>query len=503
MGGGGSGEPDSASAQRQGYACGCQKKTEAKALLNEVERIIWECAEGSAEPIHADRLHRHIIGQLTCLGRHTITGALCSNGRQFDDWSADYRFYSEERFCEQSIFAHIQDEVVSLLPEDEALVVAMDDSLIRKRGRKIHGAKYQRDPLSPPFHTNLVLGQRFVQISAAVPGAAGDAQMVPIDFLHAPMPQKPGKRASWQEWAEYERARERTNINLYGTERLGALRRSTDKNRHIVVNIDGRFTNSTTISRLPENTTIIGRVRSDAYLHIPCFERTGKPGRPKSYYQKAPTPQEPLKDDSIPWTEVQAFAVGQMRTFKIKTISSLRWKATGRSLPLRLLVIKPVGYRLRKKSKILQRQPAFLICSDPDMPVQRVLQLYLWRWGIEVNFRDEKTLLGLGQAQVRTEASCQKAPALAVAAYAILLVAALKAFGSSYSPITLPNPKWRQHKPKSTPSTAQLLNQLRVDLWASATDLHIFRDFSATNSPHHKPLKLISPLKSAAFYAIQ
>lgn len=30
--------------------------------------------------------------------------------------------------------------------------------------------------------------------------------------------------------------------------------------------------------------------------------------------------------------------------------------------------------------------------------------IILWRWGIEVNFRDEKTLLGTGEAQVRTAA---------------------------------------------------------------------------------------------------
>jgi hypothetical protein len=27
----------------------------------------------------------------------------------------------------------------------------------------------------------------------------------------------------------------------------------------------------------------------------------------------------------------------------------------------------------------------------------------LWRWEVEVNFRDEKTLLGFGQSQVRSD----------------------------------------------------------------------------------------------------
>ncbi|MDR2051685.1 MAG: hypothetical protein LBQ63_07950, partial [Deltaproteobacteria bacterium] len=37
------------------------------------------------------------------------------------------------------------------------------------------------------------------------------------------------------------------------------------------------------------------------------------------------------------------------------------------------------------------RNPAYLLCTDPDLPVERLLQAYLWRWEIELNFRDEKT----------------------------------------------------------------------------------------------------------------
>ena len=47
--------------------------------------------------------------------------------------------------------------------------VALDDTRLRKSGRCIPQAFYQRDPLSPPFHVNLVLGLRFLQASLLVP----------------------------------------------------------------------------------------------------------------------------------------------------------------------------------------------------------------------------------------------------------------------------------------------------------------------------------------------
>jgi hypothetical protein len=76
---------------------------------------------------------------------------------------------------------------------------------------------------------------------------------------------------------------------------------------------------------------------------------------------------------------------------------------------LQLLVIAPLGYRLRKGSKLLYRQPAFLICTDPSLPIDSLLQNYLWRWDIEINFRDQKSLLGSSSASLRKFATAPMA----------------------------------------------------------------------------------------------
>jgi hypothetical protein len=67
-----------------------------------------------------------------------------------------------------------------------------------------------------------------------------------------------------------------------------------------------------------------------------------------------------------------------------------------------------------------------LLCSEASLPVELILQAYLWRWEIEVAFREEKTLLGLGEAQVRTNPAVGGVPAFVAATYAYLhLTAAL------------------------------------------------------------------------------
>ena len=163
-------------------------------------------------------------------GRHTITGLLRNQDRTQQDWTADYRFYSEDHFDEDQVFGCIRTQIEKSISSDAPLVVAMDDSLLRKTGRRIYGSRYQRDPLSPPFHINFVRGLRVLQLSAAVPqGTQGAARMIPVDFQHAALPAKPRKDAGPQLQALYQELRAKKNINLVGRERLAHLRQQMDQ----------------------------------------------------------------------------------------------------------------------------------------------------------------------------------------------------------------------------------------------------------------------------------
>ncbi len=67
----------------------------------------------------------------------------------------------------------------------------------------------------------------------------------------------------------------------------------------------------------------------------------------------------------------------------------------GGNCDLCLVIIAPLRYRPRQGSRLLYRRPAYLIATDPDLSPQPIVEHYLWRWDSEVNFRDEKTLLGV------------------------------------------------------------------------------------------------------------
>ena len=186
---------------------------------------------------------------------------------------------------------------------------------------------------------------------------------------------------------------------------------------------------------------------------------------------------------------------------RIKHLPKILWRTAGLGHTLQLVVIAPLSYRLRKGSKLLYRQPAFLICTDPELDLRALVQGFVQRWGIEVNFREQKTLLGVGQAQVRHPDSVQAVPAMQVASYAMLQLACLRTLGGPVKPDLLPPPKWAAAHAPPRFSTPRAINQLRAEVWGLALGLANISGFAAHSTPTTKPEKFLPDLGSAVFYA--
>lgn len=448
------------------------------------------------------------MSSLACLGRHHLSGWIQAAGQAGLDWSAAYRLFSCSRFEPAALFAQVRRGALDALDEAAPLVVAMDDTLVRRGGAKTPGVGWRRDPCGPPFHTNFIRAQRFVGLSAALPHRtpAGAARLAPIAFAHAPTAPKPSKKASPEQLALYRRQQRAHNLNLRGREQLLALRQALDRDgaaqRSLCVLVDGRFTNATVLKKLPERSVVIGRIRSDAKLCFPPDpQKAAATGRRRVYGEPAPSPADVLADDAVPVQHVTAFAAGREHQFPVKTLGPLLWRSGSGPRPLRLVVIKPLRYRLNQRSRLLYRQPAFLLVTDPDMPLEDVVQRYVWRWEIELNFRDEKTLLGVGEPQVFHAQSVERVPQFQVALYGLLLLAARRAFGDSPLPDAIPPPKWRRNRSKPRATTQDLLQQLRNELWGDALQAKSFYRACSTRPQHQTRQKLHPSLTAAVLSA--
>ncbi len=87
---------------------------------------------------------------------------------------------------------------------------------------------------------------------------------------------------------------------------------------------------------------------------------------------------------------MRAYAGGQVHAFEVKVLADVRSPLCG-AQTAQVVVIAPLGYRLRQGGKLLCRQPAYLLSTDPTLPVAAAGQEYLWRWDEEVKFREKKT----------------------------------------------------------------------------------------------------------------
>lgn len=398
--------------------------------------------------------------------------------------------------------------VLNQLPAQAPLCVAIDDTLLRKTGIRIPGVGWRRDPLGPAFQQNFVRAQRVLQLSASVPLASSAHRMVPIAFLHAPTPPKPPRKASAEEWKQHRKAARLVRLPLLAVQQIVCLRQQLDaepdgSQRPLQLFVDGGYTNETVLKKLPPRTTLVGRIRKDAKLYFmpeACQSAQPNRGRPRHYGALAPTPEQLRTDDAVPWTTLDICISGAPHQVRVKHLSNIVWRTAGLQHTLQLVVIAPLSYRLRANSKLLYRRPAFLICTDADLDLRSMVQGYVQRWDIEVNFREEKTLLGVGQAQVRNSESVEAVPAFQVASYALLLLATLQALRASNQPDLLPAPKWAEAKPKRF-STQRAIHQLRGEVWSRALGLSNFSRFATYSAPSLKPEKFLSHLSSAVLYA--
>jgi len=363
-----------------------------------------------------------LLGLLAARGRGTVTSALALFGLT-GRWSADFRAFSRSDWDAHACFRGVIHHSAPYLRNQRQIVISLDDTGLPKRSRMIKACSWLRDPLGPRFQTNFVWGLRCLHAIVHLPpqqeglGATG----ISVGFELAPPPKKPKAK-------------------------------------------DGGYTNHTLLQGLPGRMDFIGRVRKDIKRFSPA---TGK-GR-KVYGERLPTPEAFRVDPTLLERFTTCFYGGKNRDIRFKELSGILWRQGGQRRKLRLIIVMPTPYRPPGARKLKYDQPAYLITTDLITSAQALIQAYLDRWEIEVLHRELKSQVGLGQAQVWSDKSVPRLHPALVAAYALLKLAAMKAFGPTRTADYHELPPWRSRRDKEgvrKPSANDLLTRLRADLAA-------------------------------------
>lgn len=406
------------------------------------------------------RVREHAVAALCSLGHHTITSFAIFLGRGDAKPSADYKLYSECKWEVDKIFNPLLSRCLSLF-NNQYIIIGADDTKVKKTGKKIPFTSWQRDPMSPPFRVNFLWGLRFLQFSALIPlyhKNGAPCRAVPVRFIEAHALKRPGKKASEEEKKYYIEEQKKYNLSSIFIREVRNLREVIDKeggqNKKLLMVGDGSFCNKSCMGMDIDRVHFIARCRKDAKLCHP-YE-----GNRKIYHDRKFTPEEVRQDENISWNKKSFFYGGDWREIRYKEVSKVLWQSGTKRKLLRLIVIAPLPYV--RGGKRNYRQPAYLLTTDLEGQIDLLIQAYLDRVQIEYNHRDEKSILGVGQAQVRNEQSVNRQPALCVAAYSALLLASILCYGDKPNSDFGNEPVWRP-EPKRI-SCRALVGQLRIEL---------------------------------------
>ena len=420
------------------------------------------------------------VGDLLNTGRHTLTGALESIGLTASDWNKFYRIYSKGRvdigLCEKLLV----DALLAELPDDATVLLVIDDTQLRKSGRKIPFAKWLHDKLGPKFNVNLIWGIRFIQISLAVASPDGGCRCYPVAFFLCP-PCNAGKKTRRGKGggknggggrkggknggggkAENQGGKAKTAASACSSgakeektvqspaglpavagERISKLVAYIREKhgRKVLVDGDGGYTNKVFCGCVASSgAEYLGRARKDASLFARPPQEGARRGRIRYYGEALPTPWEIYRSVDVPFKDVAIELGGEGHEYRVKELV-VRSKIFGNK-DIRLIVVAPV-YFVKGKAQG-HREPLFLVTTDTESSVADLLKYYIWRWEIELNFKDEKSVLGISDPQNwKPEALERRTPLLALT-YSIFMLASRRHFGEG-NPLTI-QPAWRKNK---------------------------------------------------------
>jgi hypothetical protein len=311
-------------------------------------------------------------------GRRTVCGMLTGAGLS-RLWSHDraHSFFSRARWNPDDLGILAATLVVSLLVPDGAPVeVLIDDTLFRRRGRRVWASSWFHDgsaqgPAKTGFGNNwviLAVRVRLPMISRPV--------AVPV---MAKLVIKGTTSAS----------------RLWLARRMATRLAAELPGRRIHVTADSAYAGEE-LRQLPDGVTWTTRLRSNAALYGLPPERTGKKGRPRVKGDRLP----PLARiaATAAFSQVTVTRYGKTETITAAALTCLWYYVTGKK-PVTVILIRDksrTGFDLA------------LVTTEKNPDIARVIERYAARWAIEVAIEDAKQLFGTGQARNRTARAVER-----------------------------------------------------------------------------------------------
>ena len=370
--------------------------------------------------------------------RCTVTGMILAARAQGEKHhSAYHRVFSAARWSLDELGLAVFNLIAPLLG-DAPVLLAMDDTLARKRGHKVFGVGMHHDPListrkksvSSWGHCWVVLG-----VVLKLPFCGDRWFCLPLLFrLYVPK-----KTAGQKRLAYY------TKPQLAVQMLKLMCGRFQDRRFHAIG--DSAYGGKSVLLELPGNCELTSRLKMDARLYdAPAPRKRGQLGRPPVRGRRLANPQQMLK--------------GRCRHLTLdiygRRDKSRVAECVARVYAVPAMLLKVVAVEPLSGGRIAQA--FFSTC--PSDSIEQVLVRYAARWSIEVAYHEAKGQLGFEQPQGWSKLAVKRTAPVAMLLYSMVVAWFSREGHRHYRPPTRPWYPSKAAGPEHA-SFADMLNTLR------------------------------------------
>jgi hypothetical protein len=392
----------------------------------------WRDLLEEVTPVFRRRSTRRLFMALACglilADRSTVTGMAAAAGMA-QQWRRACWFSAAVWDIGDLGLAVARLIVKYLISEGEPLVVAVDGTFFKRWGRKVHEARWAYDG-SAQGGKKIAFGNTWVVAAIVVklPFCPSPAALPVLFRLWR------GKGAASQ-----------VELAAQMTEKLAAA----FPGRQLHGTGDAAFHGQALIVA---GTTWTTRLPANAVLYGPKPPRTGKRGQPRAKGDRLGTCAQIAA--TATWTDTVINVYGHDTPVQIATAGCL-WYGSFKGAPGRLVLVRdpdsPKAYDLG------------LFSLDTAAAPAAIAERYSWRWPIEPSNATGKQLLGVGDACNRTGKAVERTVPFGFLIQSLLHVwYTLQA--SAGDDVTRRRLLCPWYRTKTTPSPADMLTRLRLDL---------------------------------------
>lgn len=357
--------------------------------------------------------------------RRTVTNMIvAAHAVDTKHHSAFHRVFAAARWSLDELGLAVFDLILPWL-DDGDVMLALDDTLARKRGLKVYGVGMHHDPLLSTRRTAVMnWGHSWVVLGVIVrfPFRPEKYFCLPILFRLYISKQTASKRGG----------RYRTRPEL-AVEMLHVLCKAYEHRRFHVI-ADSAYGGKSVYLKLPANCNLTSRLDLDARLHEPCPARKpGTNGRPRKRGKRLPTPRQMLTQRS---RRLTLNIYGRQDRSRVSDRVAYLYAMPER--PVRVVAVEPLTGGRKMQAFYSTRH---------DASAEQVLTWYAQRWSIEETFHDAKGSLGFEEPQGWSKRAVERTAPTAMLLYSLVLLWFARCGHRSYQPLQRP---WYRHKSRAS-----------------------------------------------------